>query len=404
MNELSFALLLLSALLLLAVLLHGQWRVWRSTPRRAVASAAAKAASPQSRRDPVFDEAEAAHQPPEGTAVLTPQQDAAVRLSANAQGERQKAGQMSAAPSTEVVFFDDTDLPHPTRAMAGLDSLAQAPLAYAALGLDVLIDSIAHISVEPAQSGAAAAAALPSTRRLGSKAFAIEGLNTKTREWQRVLPTERYSAFQAGVQLANRSGALNDIEFSEFVQRTQVFADALGGEVDFPDMRTEVLRARELDQFASLHDARLSFCLKAIKTAWSAGYVQQHAGNLGFVLGAVPGRMVLPTTDAGAPPALVLSFDPQAALSEDPNQSALLEIKLALEVAQVPSSLKPFGLLCGTIQQLAAHMQGRVCDEQGQAVEPASLAGIAQDLERLYARMAERDLSAGSSQARRLFS
>jgi hypothetical protein len=37
-------------------------------------------------------------------------------------------------------------------------------------------------------------------------------------------PDSRYSAFQAGVQLANRSGAINDIEYSEFVMKAQAFA------------------------------------------------------------------------------------------------------------------------------------------------------------------------------------
>jgi hypothetical protein len=64
---------------------------------------------------------------------------------------------------------------------------------------------------------------------------------------------------QAGVQLANRTGPLNEIEYSEFVMKAQAFADALGGTPDFPDMLQEVARARELDQFASQHDAQLGF-------------------------------------------------------------------------------------------------------------------------------------------------
>ncbi len=84
------------------------------------------------------------------------------------------------------------------------------------------------------------------------------------------------------MQLANRSGALNEIEFSEFIAKAQAFCDAVGGTPDFPDMIEEVARARELDQFASGHDAQLGFTLRARRAAWSPGYVQQHAARLGF--------------------------------------------------------------------------------------------------------------------------
>jgi hypothetical protein len=155
-------------------------------------------------------------------------------------------------------------------------------------------------------------------------------------QWETPHPGQRYSAFQAGVQLANRTGALNEIEYSEFVVKAQAFADAINGSPEFPEMLDEVARARELDQFASGHDAQLSFTLRARSAAWSPGYVQQHAARLGFVPGAMPGRMVLPASVAGMPPVLGLAFDTQAALAEDPAQSAIREVTLSLDVPQVP--------------------------------------------------------------------
>ena len=130
-------------------------------------------------------------------------------------------------------------------------------------GLDALIDVIAPIALDGNVSGDAALAALPPTRRAGSKPFAVEGLNALTQQWEMPAPGQRYSAFQAGVQLANRVGALNEIEYSEFVMKAQAFADAVGGAPEFPEMLDEVARARELDQFASGHDAQLGFTLRA---------------------------------------------------------------------------------------------------------------------------------------------
>ena len=271
-------------------------------------------------------------------------------------------------------------------------------------GLDALIDVITPLALESEVSGDALLAALPGTRRVGSKPFAVEGLSELSGEWETPRLGQRYRSLQAGVQLANRAGALNDIEFSEFVVKAQAFADAVGAAPDFPDMRAEVARARELDTFASGHDAQLGFTLRARRAAWSPGYVTQHAAQLGFVAGALPGRMVLPGSAAGQAPILSLAFDPQAAMAEDPEQSALRELALSLEVTHVPRSEQPFARMREAATALAEAMDGVVTDDAGQALTTEALDRIGADLEGLYDALDSRDLSAGSAQARRLFS
>jgi hypothetical protein len=269
--------------------------------------------------------------------------------------------------------------------------------------LDALIDAMAKISLDEEVSGEAALPALPATRRVGSKTFAIEGLSLGA-DWESPRTGERYSAFQAGVQLASRTGALNEIEFSEFVQKVQAFADAVGGVAEFPEMHDEVSRGRELDQFASSHDAQLGFTLRAKNVAWSTGYVQQHAARQGFVAGAMPGRMVLPSSTAGMPPILSLSFDTQAALSEEPEQSALRSLDLSLDVPHVERSEQPYPRLRDVAIALAASMDGTITDAQGHMITRDAMDAIGSDLEHLYDTLESRDLAAGSPQARRLFS
>ncbi|MCY7306538.1 MAG: cell division protein FtsZ [Rhodoferax sp.] len=271
-------------------------------------------------------------------------------------------------------------------------------------GLDALIDVIAPIGLEGEVSGDAALAAMPVTRRAGSKPFAVEGLNSTSRQWEPPLPGCRYVAFQAGVQLANRLGALNEIEFSEFVVKAQDFCDAVNGTPDFPDMLDEVARARELDQFASANDAQLEFTLRARSAAWSPGYVQQHAARLGFVAGSMPGRMVLPASVAGLPPVLGLSFDSQAALADDPAQAAIREVSLSLDVAQVDRTERPFVRMRESAKALSAAMDGEVTDDNGRALPPDAMDVIGSELEKLYDALEQRDLAVGSALARRLFS
>jgi hypothetical protein len=298
----------------------------------------------------------------------------------------------------EEPSFSDTD---PQVRDLALPTPARKP------ALDALIDVIASVGLDantPVVSGDAAIAALPATRRAGTKPFAVEGFNVSTQQWEAPVAGQRYNSFQAGVQLANRTGALNEIEYSEFVVKTQAFADAIGATPDFPEMRDEVARARELDQFASNHDAQLGFTIRARNASWSPGYVQQNAARLGFVAGAIAGRLVLPASQDGMPPVLVLAFDSQAALAEDPDQSAIREVSLHLDVAHAERAEQPFERMRDAAFSLAQSMDGVVTDDNGQPLAPETMDVIGTELQTLYCTLEQRDLAAGSAVARRLFS
>ena len=287
---------------------------------------------------------------------------------------------------------------------AQLDTGSLSPPPPKAPLLDALIDVIAPIALEHPVSGEAALAALPPTRRVGSKPFAVEGLNAQTDAWEVPTNGQRYSQLQVGIQLANRLGPLKDIEYSEYVVKAQAFADVFNGAAEFPEMRDELARAKELDQFAGDHDAQLSFTLRAHAAAWSPGFITQTAARLGFVAGVMPGRMVLPTGTEGLPPILVLEFDAQAALADDPSLSAIRDLTINLDVPQVTRNESPFVRLRETCLQLAQAMDGLVTDDNGHALLPDALDTIGSELENLYDALDSRELSAGSVLARRLFS
>jgi len=85
-------------------------------------------------------------------------------------------------------------------------------------------------------------------------------------------------------------------------------------------------------------------------------------------------------------------------------QSALRELTLALDVPQVERSERAFARMCESAQELAKEMDGVVTDDNGVALPPEAMAVIATELEQLYATLDQRELSAGSVLARRLFS
>ena len=357
MSTLQISLAVAGVLVLVALVFHSAWSARKSQPKRATQEATVQPdGSPSANND-----------------------------AANPLAERQ-----------EPSFDSDGD--------GGLSVLTTLMALDKKPGLDALIDVIAPVVLESVVSGEAALAAMPTTRRAGSKPFGVEGLTAATGQWELPTAGERYTAFQCGVQLANRVGALNQIEYSEFVMKAQAFADAIGGEPEFPEMLDEVARARELDQFASAHDAQLSFTLRTNHTAWSPGYVHQSAARLGFVAGSIPGRLVLPASHHGGAPLLGLSFDTQAAMAEDPEQSALREITLSLDVPQVPRTDQPFARMCESALALARSMDGVITDDNGNRILADAMDVIAGELEQLYDTLDARELSAGSLLARRLFS
>lgn len=367
MSTLQVALAIAGGVVLAGVVAHSAWTSRKSKPRQA---------------EPAIERTE----PREPGLHTEGESTVPSRFSDELQAQREAFG--ASAPMPGDGFDVGSVMPAPEKRQS----------------LDALIDIIAPIEIESPASGDAALAAMPTTRRVGTKHFSIEGLNTESGEWEQPRPGQRYSAFQAGVQLANRMGALNEIEFSEFVMKTRAFADALDAEPEFPEMLEEVARARELDHFAGAHDAQLSFTLKALDLPWSPGYVQQNAARLGFVPGVLPGRMVIPAPVVGLPPILDLSFDSQAALADDPSLSAIRQLTLTLDVPQVDRQEEPFARMCFVATELARIMDGMVTDDHGQTLSQNAIQSIQQDLNALYDTLDARDLSAGSPQARRLFS
>ena len=293
----------------------------------------------------------------------------------------------------------------------GLQPVTQAELAAALrspprreLRLDALIDAIVPLVLEHTIAGETALAHLPPTRRAGSKPFYVEGLDVHTGLWEPLALGQRYSELQAGVQLANRLGPLNEIEYSEFVQKMEAFAEAIHARADAPDMLDVVARARELDSLAGPLDAQLGICLRSNGVAWSVSYVQQIAVRAGFVPGVLPGRWVLPAADEGEPPTLVLAMDPQAALAEDPQAAAVRECTLTLDVPQTPESAEPFPALHRMATQLAEELDATAVDDLGEPITLHAFQAIGQELQRLYRGLGALDLAAGSPAARRLFS
>ena len=373
MDDLTIGLTAVGGIAVLGVIAYNSWQIRKADPKRA--------------DDPVRTE------PREPEMGSLP--DAADMPGAGSVTAFEQSGGIGADRSAEFDSPDDRN----SLSMPSVRVPRRTPAR-----LDALIDVLVTLQLESPVLAEAVLANMPPSRRAGNKSFSIEGLSVDSGDWELPAPGASYSELQAGVQMANRSGALNEIEYSEFIQKVQTLADTIGAMVDFPDMIEVVARARELDAFAGQHDAQLAVQLKARGAAWSLGYIQQQAALQGLVPGPLPGRLVLPAQSEGAPPMLVLTYDPQVALLEDPNQAPLRELTLSFDVPQTDAAAEPFAAWYTRANALAAAMDAVVVDDRGQVLGPQAFASIDTELKRLYAALAGRDLAAGSPASRRLFS
>jgi hypothetical protein len=385
MNSLQVWLAIVGGLVLAAVVGHGAWQTRR--------------AGGKSRAVP----------PPVGPGATTTAAEPPSLPTPGAPGTCQEPSFDDVQAPTEPMPLD---APVVSAASAVDDRLAEVPVPLAApvrrttaaQRVDPLIDAIATLRPEQGLFGEAVLAHWPPSRRAGGKSFLIEGRVDARSDWETPQAGHHYAELRAGLQLANRLGPVNEIEYSEFVQIIQRFAEPLAATAEFPDMLDEVARARALDRIAVHHDAQLAMRLTTRQGQWPVGWILQHAARHGFVAGSVPGRLVLPGRGDDAPPVLALVFDAQAALAEDPDQSWVSEMALVFEVPQTPQAEQPFNAWCASGQALAMSLDALVHDDEGRPLNADAFALIREDLDGLYAKLAEFGLPAGSPAARRLFS
>ncbi|MFM0593234.1 cell division protein ZipA C-terminal FtsZ-binding domain-containing protein [Paraburkholderia dilworthii] len=267
--------------------------------------------------------------------------------------------------------------------------------------VDRRIDCIVPIRLNGPVAGDKVIPLAQRLRRAGSKPVHIEG-RLEGGAWELLQNGARYEELRAAAQLANRSGALNELEFSEFVTGVQQFADALDASPEFPDMLETVAMARELDGFAAQCDAQLSINVLSDGAPWSANYVQAVASQDGLLLSRDGTRFV--KLDAKQSPVFMLQFGDTNFLRDDLTYKGGQMITLVLDVPVADEDILPFRLMCDYAKSLAERIGGRVVDDGRRPLPETALLAIEKQLMTLYAKLEQAGIPAGSPATRRLFS
>ena len=268
--------------------------------------------------------------------------------------------------------------------------------------VDRRIDCIVPIRLNGPVAGDKVLPLAQRLRRAGSKPVHIEGKPEGGGAWELLQNGTRYEELRAAAQLANRSGALNELEFSEFVTGVQQFADALDAAPEFPDMLETVAMARELDGFAAQCDAQLSINVLSDGAPWSANYVQAVASQDGLLLSRDGTRFV--KLDSRQSPVFMLQFGDTNFLRDDLTYKGGEMITLVLDVPVADEDILPFRLMCDYAKSLAERIGGRVVDDGRRPLPESALLAIEKQLMTLYAKLEQAGIPAGSRATRRLFS
>ena len=281
------------------------------------------------------------------------------------------------------------------RAQEELD--AQVDMMQAAeekeLPVDYLIDCTIPLALTTQLRGEKILPALQSLRHVGSKPVNFAGQHING-GWEAITHGGIYKSLMAGVQLANRSNALNELEYSEFVMRLRQIADDFDADPDVPDMAEVMVTARSLHHFVTEYDAKLSVNIQSNGAPWSVTTLLAALGRQGFDV-RPEGRLVMPDGDGG----VLFSLSTNVTLAEETTN----RLTLLLDVPVVAPERDGFGAMIACARSLSSRLDGTVVDDSSQPLSDASLNEIGGQIEVFYADMEAADIPAGSTRALRLF-
>ncbi|MEH6433947.1 cell division protein ZipA C-terminal FtsZ-binding domain-containing protein [Massilia sp. DD77] len=316
------------------------------------------------------------------------------------------------SPDAGAPFEPTVPAPAPRAAPAASGSASTVGLADALPGakpdmppaelaeclVDPLIDCLIPLSLEVPVRGDKILPSLHKLRRVGNKpihyiGFAVSG------DWEPIVHGGVYTKLQAGVQMATRTTALNEIEYSELVTRLHAVADEIGATPEVPDMIEVMSEARTLHRFVAGHDAQLGVNLAANGAPWAISTLIGALENHGFDV-RPDGRFAMPDREAGAAGAVLFTLSTNVTLGADSTS----RLTLLLDVPCVPPGRDGFGAMIDCAKALTARLDATIVDDGDQPLMDEALAEIKSQVAEFYEEMEASDIPAGSTRALRLFS
>lgn len=286
---------------------------------------------------------------------------------------------------------DNADIELDIDSTAAVEALTQAPKKE--LPIDELIDCAIPLALETPVWGEKILPKLQTLRHVGNKPVHFVG-QREDGEWEVVSHGVLYYRLFAGIQLANRSGALNELEYSELIMRLRQISDDIDAEPDVPDMTDVMASAQALHSFVAEYDAQLSINVQAKGSPWAINTLLTALERQGFDL-RPDGRLVMSDGDGG----VLFSLSTNVTLAAETTS----RLTLLLDVPRVAPQRDGFGAMVACAKMLATRLDGIVVDDSNQPLSDAALTEIAEQVNAFYIQMGTANIPAGSTRALRLF-
>lgn len=262
------------------------------------------------------------------------------------------------------------------------------------LPVDELVDCIIPIALELSVRGDKILPGVQNLRHIGNKTVNFVG-RTVAGDWEAISHGSVYNALLAGVQLANRNNALNELEYSELIMRLREFTDAIGAEPEVPDMIDVMKTAQALHQFIMDHDVQLGVNVRSNGAPW----------NVTTLLAALIRQGFDRRTDSNL---VMQDGEGEVLFSMSTNVVDGAEttdrLTLLLDVPRVSLARDGYGTMIACARSLAMRLGGTVVDDSDQLLSDAALSDIAEQVSAFYSAMESAEIPAGSKRAIRLFS
>jgi len=262
--------------------------------------------------------------------------------------------------------------------------------------VDPLIDCLIPLNSEGPLRGDRILPALLKLRRVGNKPVHFVGLAVNG-DWEPIVHGGVYTKLQAGVQLATRTTALNELEYSEMVTRLRAVADEIGAEPEVPDMIEVMSEAKTLHRFVAGHDAQLGVNLASTGAPWAMATLIGALENAGFDV-RPDGKFVMLDKEEGGGTLFTLSTN--VTLGADTTS----RLTLLLDVPCVAPARDGFGKMVACAKDLVQRLDAAIVDDFDQPLTDETLHDIAGQVREFYQEMDAADIAAGSTRALRLFS
>jgi hypothetical protein len=269
------------------------------------------------------------------------------------------------------------------------------PAAELAISLvDPLIDCLIPLALEAAVRGDKILPVLQTLRHVGNKPVHFIGLHVNG-DWEPITHGGVYTKLQAGVQMASRTTALNELEYSELVTRLRALSDDIGAEPEIPDMIEVMGEARTLHRFVAGHDAQLGVNLLSNGAPWSIATLIGALEKQGFDV-RPDGRYIMPDGDGGQ----LFTLSTNVTLGADTTS----RLTLLLDVPCVAPLREGFGKMVACAKALVGRLDAIIVDDSDQPLMDEALGEINNQVLDFYQEMEAADIPAGSTRAMRLFS